>query len=124
MFKWIFDALKRVWDWIKKTFVRFFNFLRNLAGFFKGNYQEVKRKYPRAKPIALKIEKGLKSGDFSEMSLADLGIDGNVVVVNTYYDETTGDVLEDYTEVVGTDHLDQQTINAFGDKDMLVLKNE
>lgn len=118
MFKWIFDALKRVWDWIKKTFVRFFNFLRNLSSFFKGNYHEVKRKHPRTKPIALKIENDIKAGNYN---MVDLGLNSDTAIVNTYYDEATGEILENYTEVVETEQLDQQTIDAFGDQDMLVL---
>lgn len=118
MFKWIFDALKRVWDWIKKTFVRFFNFLKNLSGFFKGNYQEVKRKYPKAKPISLKIEKNIKKGNYNTV---DIGLNSDITIVNTYYNEATGEILENDTEVVETEQLDQQTIDAFGDQDMLVL---
>lgn len=119
MLKSIFDALIRVWDWIKnKIFVRFFNFLKNLSGFFKGNYKEVKIKYPKSKAIALKIDEILKSGNYKMM---DLGLNSDTAIVNTYYNEATGEIIEGYTQVVGAEQLDQQTIDAFGDQDMLVL---
>ena len=42
--------------------------------------------------------------------------------MNTFYDEATGKILEDDTEVIESNQLDEETIRAFRDKDMLVLK--
>ena len=51
----------------------------------------------------------------------DLGLNSDTAIVNTYYNEATGEIIEGYTQVVGAEQLDQQTIDAFGDQGMLVL---
>ena len=43
-------------------------------------------------------------------------------VVNTVYDNTTGEILVDHTEVVEYEDLDAETKNRFGNKDMLILE--
>lgn len=118
MFEEILNFLKATWDKLKKTFVAIVNFVKNIGNWFRVKYNEVIKKKPKALPIALKIKKGLETGNYSTM---DLGLKHEHVVVNTFYDEATGKILEDDTEVIESNQLDEKTIGAFGGEDMLVL---
>lgn len=119
MFKEILNLLKGIWDKLKKTFVAIVDFVKNIGDWFKAKYNEVIKKKPKAIPIALKIKENVKTGNYETV---DLGLKKQCVVVNTFYDEATGKILEDDTEVIESNQLDEETIRAFRDKDMLVLK--
>ncbi len=118
MFKEILNLLKGIWDKLKKTFVAIVDLVKNIGNWFKVKYNEVIKKKPNAMPIALKIKKGLETGNYSTMNL---GLKHEHVVVNTFYDKATGEILEDDTEVIESNQLDEKTIRAFGGEDMLVL---
>lgn len=118
MFSSILNFLKQVWEKLKKIFVAIINFIQNIANWFRVKFSRVKKKHPNVKPISLKIEKELDKGNYNTM---DLGLEKDYVVVNTFYDEDTKEIIEEETEVVQSDRLDADTIRAFGDKDILVL---
>ena len=127
MFESLVKFLAKVWERLKKIWVAIVSFIRNIANWFKRKYQEVIQKRPNAKALSYKIKGKLESGDYSEL---DIGLDDteetlsekDYVIVNTFYDVDTDEILEEYTEVIESDKLDDDTISAFGDKDMLVLK--
>lgn len=114
----IFEFLKKFWDSIKKIFVKIFSFIKNIGNWFRERYQRLKSKRPNLKAITLKIEKDLKSGNYSTM---DIGLESNCAIVNTFYDEDTKEIILDETQRLECDELDGETIRAFGDKEMLVL---
>lgn len=119
MFKEILNLLKGIWDKLKKTFVAIVDFVKNIGNWFKVKYNEVIKKNPKAIPVALKVKENVETGNYNTM---DLGLKKQCVVVNTFYDKATGKILEDDTEVIESNQLDEKTIRAFGDKDMLVLE--
>ncbi|WOC51813.1 hypothetical protein BPO_1166 [Bergeyella porcorum] len=118
MFNSILKFLKQVWARLKKILVAIVNFFRNIADWFRAKFLKVKKKHPNAKPISLKIEEDLQSGNYNTM---DLGLERKYAVVNTFFDEDTREIIEEETEVIQSDILDAETIKAFGDKEMLVL---
>lgn len=118
MFNSILSFLKEIWAKIKRIFVAIINLTKNIVNWFKGKYAEIIRKHPNVKPITLKIEKELVSGNYNTM---DIGLNSEYAVVNTFYDESTQSIIEDETEIIESNQLDEETMQAFGDKEMLVL---
>lgn len=118
MFEEILNLLKGIWDKLKKISVAIVDFVKNIGNWFKVKYNEVIKKKPKAIPIALKIKEYVETRNYKTM---DLGLKKQCAVVNTFYDKATGEILEDNTEVIESNQLDEETIRAFGDKDMLVL---
>lgn len=118
--KSIIESLKKIWNFLKKIFVKILNFVINIFNWFKAKYQQIIKKRPNVKPIAIKIEKNLKDGNYNTV---DFGLTNGVeaCVVNTFYDEKTGEILTDDTEVIQAGSLDKETLDKFGDKEMLVL---
>ncbi|MFK8376980.1 hypothetical protein [Capnocytophaga canimorsus] len=111
--------LKKVWNFIKKVAVTIFNFFKNLVVWFKSKYQEVIQKRPNAKAVAYKIKDVYESGNYNTV---DLGLSKEKgYVVKTFFDETTGEITEDFAEVVEYSSLDEETKAHFTDKNMLVL---
>ena len=118
MWNSILKMLSSIWKFLKKVYTAVVNFIKHLVSWFKNKYRQVIKKHPNVKPIALKIEKELASGNYNEV---DLGMTTDVIV-NTFYDESTGEILEDFTEVIEYENLDRETQERFGEKDMLVIK--
>ncbi len=122
MIKWILDALKGVWDKLKKVFVAIVNFIKDIGNWFKKKYNELIKKKPNADIdlVLVRLKKELESGNYNTKDLS-IKSKPKETLVKTFYDKDTGKILEDHTEVVGAEQLDQQTIDAFGGKDILVL---
>lgn len=119
MWEFILNGLKKIWEFIKKIAVVIFNFIKNLADWFKSRYAIVMQNHPRALPIALKIKEELSAGNYNTI---DLGLKQDKgYIVKTFYDEQTGEILSDNTEMVEYSQLDSQTRASLADKDMLVL---
>lgn len=118
MFDNLLKFFAKIWASLKKIWVAFLDFTKYIKNWFIANYKVVIKKYPRAKPIALKVKENLKNKNFNTL---DLGMTGKGTVIKTFYDEQTGEILEDHTEVVEFNELDEETQRNFGDKDMLVL---
>jgi len=119
MLKRILELLGTIWNMLKKIFLAIVNFLKNIVSWFKNKYNQLIKKYPKVKPLALKIEKNLKDGNYNTL---DIGLTKDNVIIKTFYNEETGEIIEDYTEVIEYDKLDEDTKNRFGDKDMIVIK--
>lgn len=114
----IIELLKQAWDIIKKPFVRVFSFVENIVNFFKTKIGIARKRNPNVKVIALRIKELIKDGDFNTV---DIGL-GNETIVKTFYDEEKEEIMEDLTEAVRADSLDQETIDRFGDKQIIILK--
>lgn len=121
MFKSIWDYIKKIWNKLKKIFVAVFNFFKNLKEWFRNRYNRVIRKHPKTDPISIRIEENLLEENYSEVNIG-LNDSTNEIVVNTFYDRETGKIIADETEIIEVERLDQETLNAFGGKDMLILK--
>lgn len=112
----LWGLLKKAWSFLEKIVIAIFRFFEHLVNWVKAKYLEVYRKHPTAIPIALKIKEQLDSGNY-----ATINIGLKESIVNTFYDEATGNILKDYTKVISYSSLDEETKNRFGNDDMLVL---
>lgn len=117
MIKTIKKLLATIWDSLKKVFKAIVNFVNDIANWFKEKWKRVIKKHPNAKPIALRIQKDLENGNFNTV---DLGLEKDVIV-KTFYNETTGEIIEEETEVNPFNKVDEETKKKFGDKDLIVL---
>ena len=109
MFEIILMALKAIWDFLKKVFVRICSFVSNILGFFK-DINRVRKLQEDKNRIAVSIKEKLASGDYN--------------VVNCLFDTLTNEVVDAQTdaEVINAEDLDADTLRNFGDKNMLVIK--
>ncbi len=115
----IWELLKGIWNSLKKIFIAVFNFFANIVNWFKAKYFRVKQKYPNAKAISLKLKSLMDEGIFNEFSI---GLNENSdYIANTFYDESTGEIIEEETEVIRTNELDAETQSKFGNKELIVL---
>jgi len=83
-----------------------------VSDYFKKSYNAVKEANPNIKPVVLKTK-----GDVFGNNDAD-----SLFFALTYYNEDTEAILEDNTKYVKVKSIDVNLKDAFGDKDMLVLK--
>lgn len=109
--------LKRAWNFLKKVFTTIVDFIKNIYGFFKAKWYSVIKKHPKAVGISLKIKDHIKNGDFNTINLSE------DMIVNTFYDQDTGNIIEEETEVISYESLDETTKQKFGDKEMLTIEN-
>lgn len=117
----IWEFLKGIWNTLKSVFVAIFNLVKNIVNWFKDRFFRVIGRYPNAKPISLRIKSLKEQGQYSTMSL-DLGLNPeSTYIVNTFYDETTEEIIAEETEIQETQNLDSQTKANFGNNDMLIL---
>ena len=120
MWEFILNGLKKIWEFIKKIAVVIFNFIKNLADWVRNRIAAVLQNHPSAIPIALKIKEELSAGNYNTVDLGLMQDKG--YIVKTFYDEQTGEILSDNTEMVEYSQLDNQTKAHFADKDMLVIR--
>lgn len=109
MFELIKSLLNKVWDFIKKIFVKIVSFLRNIAAFFKDPNRLQKLQADQNR-IAVAIKEKLDNGDYQ--------------VVNCLYDKDDCTLVtpEADAEVITSEDLDAETRKIFGRKDMVVLQ--
>ena len=115
----LISFFKRAWDFIKKIAVAILNFLANLVNWFKARNNRVKQKHPNIKAVSVKLKSLMDQGQYNEISI---GLDDNKdYIANTFYDESTGEIIEEETEIIKTENLDEATKSRFGNKEMIVL---
>lgn len=123
--EFIKNAASRIWGWIKKVVVKIVSFVKNIVNRFKeliakGKLDPNKNEIPVAlkeEQISQVIKTQLEKGDYAT---ADVGLTGGIYTV--VYDQETESIKEDTLEIIGYENLDSDTINAFKNEDMLVLK--
>ena len=47
--------------------------------------------------------------------------DNKDYIANTFYDESTGEIIEEETEIIEAVKLDEDTKSRFGNREMIVL---
>ena len=115
----LINFFKKAWDFIKKIAVAIFNFLANLVNWFKARYNRVKQKHPNIKAVSVKLKSLMDQGQYNEISI---GLDDNKdYIANTFYDESTGEIIEEETEIIEAGKLDEETKSQFGNREMIVL---
>lgn len=109
LFDIIGELIQRIWNAIKKIFVRIINFTKNILSFFQDPARLRQLQADKNK-LAVSIKEKLE--------------DGNYAVVNCLYDKKA-DIIEDIQEdaigIVG-EEVDARTKKMFGKKDMIVLQ--
>ena len=103
------NALRKVWEFIKKIFLKIINFFKNIANWFQEP-DRLKKIESDKKVIAVTIKENLENGNFN--------------VVNCLYNKETEelvDVKEDVLSITA-EQLDSQTSSNFGDKEMIILR--
>ncbi|WP_233900865.1 hypothetical protein [Tenacibaculum piscium] len=110
----IIGVLKEIWDSLKKIFTKVVNFFKNIVSWFKAKLNKHKNN-PNVTAISLKIKDDLKSGNYNTFNISDS------TIVNTFYDKSTGSIIEEDTEIIQYENLDQDTKQQFSNKDMLIL---
>ena len=115
----LISFFKRAWDFIKKIAVAIFNFFANIVNWFKARYNRIKQKHPNIKAVSIILKSLMDQGQYNEISI---GLDDNKdYIANTFYDESTGEIIEEETEIIKTENLDEATKSRFGNKEMIVL---
>ena len=109
MYETILAALKAVWAFLKKVFVKICSFVGNIISFFKDRDRLRKLQEDRNR-IAVSIREKLASGEYN--------------VVNCLFDKATDEVVDAQTdaEVIEAEGLDDESMRNFGDKDMIVIR--
>jgi len=105
MFDLIMDLLKEAWDWIKKVWVKIVNFFKNIVGWFQ-NPQRLKKLKEDKNLTAVSIKQKLDNGDYQ--------------TIKCLFDEASNEIKD--AEVITSESLDNETLQNFGNKDMIVLK--
>jgi len=108
MFELIWEALKKIWEYIEKIVVKVLNFFKHIVDWFQD--PERLRKLKSNKDIiAVSIREKLESGDYN--------------VVNCLFNKKTNQIEEISDAVcITAEELDAETQKQFGDKDMIVLQ--
>ena len=101
--------LRKVWEWIKKIFLRIVSFFVNIVGFFKDP-SRIRKLEEDENRIAVSIKEKLDNGDYQ--------------VVNCLYDKQDATLVtpEEDCVVITSQELDAETQANFGNKEMLVLQ--
>lgn len=121
MLDWIYNAISKIWGVIKKFFVKIIKLFESIDNWFGSKYETVIKQNPTAKPVAVKIDEAIQTGKYASRSLENLG-ESKYKIVNTFYDPETKTISEDYTEVIMSDDIDEATLEAFGDQDILIYE--
>ena len=115
----LIDFFKKAWDFIKKIVVAIFNFFVHIVKWFKAKYNNIKQKHPNIKAVSIKLKSLMDQGQYNEISI---GLDDNKdYIANTFYDESTGEIIEEETEIIEAGKLDEETKSRFGNREMIVL---
>ncbi|WP_020004355.1 hypothetical protein [Brachyspira innocens] len=103
------DLLRRIWNFIKRIFVKIINFASNIVNFFKSRNRLRKLEEDRD-IIAVSIKENLGNNNYR--------------VVNCLYDEAQEEIVDMEEDAIGIESngLDEKTKQSFGNKDMIVLK--
>lgn len=105
----IWELIRGAWDYIKKLFLQFLNFLNNIVSFFRER-DRLKKIQRNKNIIATAIKENLENG--------------NVNVITCLFDTEEGELVdyEEDAQIITAENLDSQTKANFGDKDMIVLR--
>lgn len=103
------DLLHSIWNLIKPIAVKILNFLQNIVGFFKDPAR-LRMLRQDSNKIAVAIKENLSNGEYN--------------VVNCLFDKSTNEIvdLQENTRGFEAQSIDNQTMQSFGDKTMIILQ--
>lgn len=108
MFELIWEALKKIWEYIEKIVVKVLNFFNHIVDWFRDP-ERLRKLQSNKDIIAVSIREKLESGDYN--------------VVNCLFNKKTNQIEEINDAVcITAEELDAETQKHFGDKDMIVLQ--
>ena len=107
-FVWV-DFLRKIWEFIKKIFVKVLNFVNNIVKFFKDP-DRLRTLKEDSNKLAISIKEHLDNGEYH--------------VVDCLFDKETEQIYDMEEDALGieAESLDKQTQQIFGDRDMIILK--
>ena len=102
------ELLRKIWDVIKKFFVKVVNFAKHIKNFFKNTLRLNKLNKDK-NTIAVAIKENLENGEYN--------------IVTCLYDKEKEDITDLQTDAMGieAEELDEETKQHFGNKDMIIL---
>lgn len=102
------ELLRKIWDVIKKFFVKVVNFAKHIKNFFKNTLRLNKLNKDK-NTIAVAIKENLENGEYN--------------IVTCLYDKEKEDITDLQTDAMGieAEELDEETKQNFGNKDMIIL---
>lgn len=102
------ELLRKIWNVIKKFFVKVVNFAKHIKNFFK-NTLRLKKLNKDKNTIAVTIKENLENGEYN--------------IVTCLYDKEKEDITDLQTDAMGieAEELDEETKQHFGNKDMIIL---
>lgn len=115
----ISNALKNVAVWL---IVEVFLFSKHIALFFKTLFNKNKYDIKNTKALAIQIKKMLIEGDHPTIDIGLQSINSIDAILSTTFDMDSGELDIERAQIVEFQSLDQQTINSFAGKPLLILK--
>lgn len=108
MFDEIVDFILEIWELIKKIFVEVLNFFKNIISFFKQP-ERLKKIQENRDILATSVKENLDNGNYR--------------IINCLFDEETNEIIDMETDAIGIEanNVDDETLEQFGEKDMIVL---
>lgn len=106
MYELIVNALKAVWEFVKKVFLKIVSFTKNILAFFKDENRS-RKLITDQNLIAVSIKEHLATGNYQ--------------VVNCLFNKATDTVEKEDVVVICADDLDEESVSKFNGTDMLVL---
>lgn len=108
MFDLIWEAIKAVWNFIKKIILKILNFIAHIVNWFRDP-NRIKILQQNKDVIAVVIKQKLESGDYN--------------VVNCLFNKNTSEILNPEEDAIcyTSEELDYETKRHFQNKDMLIL---
>ena len=102
------ELLRKIWNVIKKFFVKVVNFAKHIKNFFKNTLRLNKLNKDK-NTIAVAIKENLENGEYN--------------IVTCLYDKEKEDITDLQTDAMGieAEELDEETKQHFGNKDMIIL---
>lgn len=103
------ELLHRLWNGIKKIFVKILSFAKNIVAFFK-NPRRAKQLKEDSDKIAVAIKENLDNGDYK--------------IVNCLFNKATNEVvdIQEDAQGISAENIDNETEEAFGNKAMVILQ--
>jgi hypothetical protein len=101
------NALKRIWEYIKKIFVKVIQFFRNIVDWFRSP-ERLWHIKDNKNILPVVIKENLASGNYN--------------VINCLYNQEDEEIEDYQAEIVEGEKYDNDTLRNFGNKSMIVLQ--
>ncbi len=105
----IVDIVMEIWSYIKHIFTRVLNFTKNIVNFFR-NSSRLRKLQEDKDLIAVAVKNNLDNGNYN--------------TINCLFDKSTNEVVDMEEDAIGieSESIDDETENAFADKDMIIIQ--